>query len=218
MEEAGRLQFALQMAVKTVQHRLVGDRRALAEGGRRAIGLGRPPFIGVDRHRLGQVERAEPRVDGDGDDRLAEGDVLGFQPRPFAAEQQPGVQPLRRRGVQLHGRLARSDDRQHDFAGPRGGGVEPVQVGDGVLDPVEHTRPLQRPVRAGSRGPGPVLGPAVARPHHAQVLEPEIGHDAGDRADVLGKLRLVEDDAGFREHGLFHARVLPCSPKCSNRL
>ena len=44
-----------------------------------------------------------------------------------------------------------------------------LQVGDGVLDALEHPRGVQRPVGARGRGPGPLLRPAVPRIDQPQL-------------------------------------------------
>ncbi len=174
----------------------------LAECGWGLIRNRHAPFIGVQRHGLGKVQRAKARIDRNGDDRLAKGDVGGLQARPLAAEQEAGGQALADRGVQLARRLARGQDRQARLARARGGRIEPLQVADRVLQPVENAGIVQRPVGAGGAGPGPGLGPAVAGAHQAQVRQAEVGHHPRHGADVLRQLRLVQDHARRLAHRL----------------
>jgi hypothetical protein len=113
MVEAGLFQFVLEVFVEAHQGRLVGRLLyVLLELLPGPVVLGHLPFVGVDRHRLGQVQGAEALVDRDRDDRLAQGDVVGLQPRALAAEQQADAASLRDLVGQVTGALTRGVDRQ----------------------------------------------------------------------------------------------------------
>ncbi len=73
---------------------------------------------------------------------------------------------------------------------------------------VSNTLALSSGQLARGAGPGAFLRPAVARLDQAQVRQTEIGHHPGDRADVLGQLRLVQDHAGREVLG-GHRHPLP---------
>ena len=186
---------------------VVGRRRLVfAKARGRGVQDQGAPFIGVDGHGLGQVQRVVFGVDRDGDDAGAQGDVGRLQPRALAAEQQAGLQAGCGVVIENAAGLARGAHGLARLARAGGGGEDGVQVGDGLGDGREHPHPIQHPVGAGRRSPGPLLRPAVARADQAQVRQAEVGHDPRHGADILGHLRLVENDGGGSEVG--HGRCL----------
>ena len=52
---------------------------------------------------------------------------------------------------------------------------------------------VEHAVGAGGRQRARSIGPAVARLDQPQPRQPEIGHGAGGRADILAELRLDQD-------------------------
>jgi len=122
VEEAGGVEFALQVLVEAQHRRQRRRRRPAPKARRRPRFLGEAPFIGVDRHRLGEVEGVKLRVDGHGDDGLAKSDIGAAQASALTAEQQTRRQTLTRRGGEPRGALPGGEDRQGRFARPRGGG------------------------------------------------------------------------------------------------
>ena len=65
-----------------------------------------------------------------------------------------------------------------------------------------NARPFDEERRAGRRRVRLVVGPAVARADQPQIGEPEIGHGARGKADILAELRVDEND-GRRRRGTF---------------
>ena len=63
-------------------------------------------------------------------------------------------------------------------------------------------RLLDEEGRAGRRRVRLVVGPAVARGDQPQIGEPEIGHGARGKADILAELRVDENDGGRRDRAL----------------
>lgn len=189
-QEAAFIQLGDQVGQEILQLRLGGDAgfvgHQLARHGRL---VGAPPLIGHDHDRLREIERHEGGVERIAHQRVRMRHVVVVQPGTLRAEQQPHAQVAGSDGAQLRRGAARGHHRLDDVARPRAGGEDMVQVGDRVGDALVHRQRIQDAVRAGGVAPGLLLRPAVARGDQAQMEQAAIGHGAGDRADIVGKLR-----------------------------
>ena len=124
--------------------------------------------------------------------------------RPLGAKQQAHAFPLGDRLRKLRRRRPGRQDRQLQFAGPGRGGVDSLEIGNGVLHPREDPGVVQRPVGSRRRGPGPFLRPTVPGRHQPEFRKAEVGHHPGHGADVLRQLGRGQDDDGSAGGGFSH--------------
>ena len=95
------------------------------------------------------------------------------------------------------------------FTISRGRAVEAstiIELADGALDAVVDGRLVDDERRTGRGGVRLVVRPAVARADQPQIGQPEIGHGARGKADILAELRVDEND-GRRRRGSFQRSV-----------
>ncbi len=87
-------------------------------------------------------------------------------------------------------------------AGPGGGGIESVAIGDGLVEGFKTLGLLQYPVSISGGGRCSGVGPTIAWSDQAQLVEAAVEHGAGAHADILPELGLEQDDDGwFHEVG-----------------
>ena len=94
----------------------------------------------------------------------------------------------------------------HHLARPRGRCQHVMQAADRALDAAIDARPFDEEGRAGRRSVRLVVGPAVTWADQPQIGQPEIGHGARGKADILAELRVDEND-GRRRHGTLRIRA-----------
>ena len=94
-QEAAGVEFRLQVLIKAEQLGLVCRTRLRRHDEPRAgaPSARREPFVADQQHRHAEVERAERRVQGNGDDRLGQRDVIVVQARRLLAEEDPVASP-----------------------------------------------------------------------------------------------------------------------------
>jgi hypothetical protein len=151
------------------------------------------PFVGHDRHRLRQIERGEGRIDRQRYDLVGERDLLVFEAGALAPEQDADAlarRDARRRDLRRRGRI---DHGLGLVVYASGGGEDQRAVGDSRLDAVEELRLFEDAVGARGHLAGLRVGPGLARPDQSKPPQPEIGHGARRRPDVLAELRLDQD-------------------------
>ena len=122
---------------------------------------------------------------------------------------------VRQSGMGLRHRRIGAEDALHLPALAGGGGEHVVQIGDGLAGRLEKRRAVEHMRRAGGRRMGALLRPAVARRDEAKFAQAEIRHGARHHADILGQLRLDEDDDGMLHVGITRNRApahVPFSP------
>jgi hypothetical protein len=93
-----------------------------------------------------------------------------------------------------------------------------VAVGHGGLQSLKHLGAAQHGGIRG-HGHGPVIGPAIARRHDAQLGNGEIAHHPGARADILAHLRTHqnEDRCGLIHRGRRRAVLAHIRLRCAHR-
>jgi hypothetical protein len=92
--------------------------------------------------------------------------------------------------------LVRGEDTLHLSPLSGRGGQDEMEVGDGIPRRRIKGRPVEHMHGAAGRGPRALLRPAVAGRDETQLREPEVRHGPRRHADVLGELRLDQDDGG----------------------
>ncbi len=186
---------ALEIAEEGVDL-LLGRRLRLLRHRKRKLAVGRElePFVGRERHRLREIERGEGGVDRKGDDAVGERDLVVLQAIALAPEQDRDI--LARRDMRRQERrcLVGAEHGLGLVVGARGRRQHHGAVGDRVGDGLEQCDLIEDAVGPRRRAVGLDVRPAVARLHQPQPPQPEIGHAAGGRADVLPELRLDQDD------------------------
>ena len=183
------LQQPVQVLLARRRH--LGRREARLGDIRRA---GHAPGIAHQEHGLGDVQRGEIRIDRERHDLVGKAHFLVGQAEALASEQDArrlaGADPR----PQIGGGRLRLAHRLEAVARPRRRRIDEGEVGHRRLDAVIQPGRLDHVV--GTRGcrHRPLVRPAVARAHEAQVGQAEIGHRPRHHADILTELGLHEHD------------------------
>ena len=93
---------------------------------------------------------------------------------------------FRRRGVRRYHRLGL-------IVVARGGGEHEAAIANRIIEAVKKPSTVKDAVGAGRHHPRPLVRPALERLDQPQPRQPEIGHGARRRADVLAELRLDQN-------------------------
>jgi hypothetical protein len=202
-EEAAEIEFGFEIVEHRQDHLAPGWRRGVVLAKGRLSMARLEPFIAVEQHGLGKVQRGEGGIDREGQDRVGQADLLVGEADALAPVEDThalaGTDAARDLG---HG-LGRGENALHLAALAGGRCQDVVEVGDRLGRAIEQPGILQDMGGAGGRRGRTLLEaaaarPAVARGNEAHLGEAEIRHGAGAHADILGELGLDQDDDGGR--------------------
>src|SRR5690606_7957117 len=153
------------------------------------------PFIPQQQHGLPKVQGRE-FGGGNGDQGIAEADLVIVEARPFAAEQQGGFQSPARRIPQAPGGLGGGQHLARNVAVPRGGGQDQVVAGKARRRVVMQGGVRQDVRRARGQHLGAVVGPFEFGRDQPQLRQAEILHGAGGGARIFAHLGVGQHDGG----------------------